>query len=395
MKKEMVEEIGNDIKEKKKMSKDYEAKVNKRIFSNVLLAILVLAYLVLLILGFKNIEENILIVDLKVFSVGILCVAVVLFEKSYKKEDGKLCLYGVEMLLLAIMTLGGIYVLKIVPHLFVMMVSALAVLVAFYYIIKSIGIYGRSKKKYVKDQNDIKDIIKPEEPEKIETKKKKYAEENISYTDPIETLNTIETKEKEIVPKEAKAKKEEKIKKAKKNVVKGKEKKNLAEIEKENAPEKEKIEIKEENVVENSMNEKLEMLERRIKANSQRMNETTNKVNRTKTKEANLEPTEKKVVQKPEKKTEEKKEVKVEKTKKSESPKKTEAKKTANKANKTSKTTKIATKKQTVTENKKVELTEKKISEKVQKEDTNGPKTIPMSPFDMEIAGITPEDLNK
>ena len=127
MKKEMVDEIGNNIKEKKRMSKEYETAVNKRIFSNILIGVLVLAYLILIILGYQNIDSSIFIVDLKVFSVGILCLSIILFERSYKKENGKLCVYGIEMLLLAVLTLGGIYVFQIVPDIFITSVSITAV----------------------------------------------------------------------------------------------------------------------------------------------------------------------------------------------------------------------------------------------------------------------------
>ena len=69
MKDRMVEELGRNIEDKKTMSKEYEGKVNKRIFSNILIAIVTLLYLIILILGSTNIDKDIFIVDLKVCSI--------------------------------------------------------------------------------------------------------------------------------------------------------------------------------------------------------------------------------------------------------------------------------------------------------------------------------------
>lgn len=86
MKEQLVEEIEKDIKEKNTMSKEYEGKVNKRIFSNILIAIVILIYLILITIGSRNIENNIFIVDLKVFSI-ILSVASILILKEVIKQQ--------------------------------------------------------------------------------------------------------------------------------------------------------------------------------------------------------------------------------------------------------------------------------------------------------------------
>ena len=49
-----------------------------------------------------NIESSIFIVDLKVFAVSLLAVAIGIFEFAYKKDSGKAAIYGIEILFLAI-----------------------------------------------------------------------------------------------------------------------------------------------------------------------------------------------------------------------------------------------------------------------------------------------------
>ena len=157
MKKEIVEEMGKDIKERNTMTKEYEGKVNKRIFSNILIAIIMSAYLMVLLLGNQNIERNIFLVDLKILSIVIALISIIIFERSYRKSDRRLCLYGVEFLLLAFMSLTSVYILQMAEDIFMTVICSLTVGVAVYYIIKSIGIYVRSKKKFVESQNDIND----------------------------------------------------------------------------------------------------------------------------------------------------------------------------------------------------------------------------------------------
>ena len=173
MKEEIVEELGKDIKDKQTMSKEYEGKVNKRIFSNILIATVMLVYLIIVILGSKNIENDIFIVDLKVCSIFLSLLSIFIFERSYKSANGKLCIYGIETLVLAILTLIGVYVFQIIGELFTPLISAVAIIGAIYYLIKSIGIYTKSKKDYIKSQSDINEIVREELPETVETKRRR------------------------------------------------------------------------------------------------------------------------------------------------------------------------------------------------------------------------------
>ena len=98
----IIEEIEKEKKQRKKMSKEYEKKANKKIFRNVIIAIVILAFCILKILGYINIKEDIFIVDLKVFSISILIFAIILFERSYKNIDLELFTHGLESLFVAI-----------------------------------------------------------------------------------------------------------------------------------------------------------------------------------------------------------------------------------------------------------------------------------------------------
>lgn len=178
-KEDIVTKIEKDKKEKKKLPKEVANKINKRLFSNIMIAIIIMIYFILISLGNVNIEQSAFIIDLKVFSITLLVLAVIIFEKSYKKDDGVLCLYGIETLVLAIVTLLSVYVNLLLHERFIGLVSIASFGFAIYYVVKATAIYIRDRNKYIKNQSDITEIIKPEEPEKAETRLKKSEVEKI------------------------------------------------------------------------------------------------------------------------------------------------------------------------------------------------------------------------
>lgn len=176
---DIVEKIEKVKKEKKKIPKEVANQINKRLFSNILIAVVIMIYFILISLGNVNIEQPAFIVDLKVFSITLLVLSVIIFEKSYKKDDGALCIYGIETLVLAIITLLSVYVNLLINEKFVGLVSIASFGFAIYYVVKATLIYIRDKNAYIKGQNDITEIIKPEEPEKVKTRLKKSEVEKI------------------------------------------------------------------------------------------------------------------------------------------------------------------------------------------------------------------------
>lgn len=155
------EEIKNIFKRKKAIPKEDLKEINKPVFYNILVAIIVLVYFIFLILGFNNIEKNVYQTDLKVFSMCILFLAIILLEKAYKKDSGTLAIYGIETIVIAIITLALIYVEFMASANYINIVLTISYILAIYYVIKSIIIYIRRRKKYF--VNNMKDMINTDE----------------------------------------------------------------------------------------------------------------------------------------------------------------------------------------------------------------------------------------
>lgn len=222
MKKEMVEKIESEITQKTKLPDDIKEQARKNIFTNIIIAIIAISYFIFLILGSAGSTKNVRIVDFNIFSIIILGLAICLFEIAYKKDNGAIAMYGVEALTIALTILFLPYVIFEVSEAhkkYYLMVSSY---IGIYYIIKCIYISVKTKKKYLDEASDIKEIVKKEN----KRRNVQYEEEKTEDTQKViekveedkkENLKSEEKGQIEEVKKEKKpAKKENKTTKAKK-----------------------------------------------------------------------------------------------------------------------------------------------------------------------------------
>ena len=136
------------------------SKINTNIFINILIATGVLIYFYFLNLGYINIEKAIFIMDLKVLGFANLAIAIIIFEIAYKKDTGKLAIYGIEALVLAIVTIYLINPYYYMPSEFKKIPVLMPFAFLLYYVAKSIIIHIRGRKQYIKDLSDINEITK-------------------------------------------------------------------------------------------------------------------------------------------------------------------------------------------------------------------------------------------
>ncbi len=156
---EMQKVLKQEIKSKKTVTEEQQKKMNGEVFKNIIIAIAIVLFLNCIILGFINIENSIFIVDLKVFAVSLLAVAIGIFEFAYKKDSGKAAIYGIEILLLALCMLAFIYIDIMLNSKFVIIAVLLTYAIAIYYTAKSIIVYKKMKKQYLIDSIK-KEIVK-------------------------------------------------------------------------------------------------------------------------------------------------------------------------------------------------------------------------------------------
>lgn len=153
-------EIINQIKQKKKFPEDVKNKVISQILECVLSAIIVYSYFIFLELGAKNIHNNIYVTDLKVFSVSFAVLAVVFLEKGYSNKNSKKICIGIEILIVAILTMLLQYCALYFSTRYRIIIPIFAILYNIYFFLKTLVMIRNIKSEYKRNSNDIKEIVK-------------------------------------------------------------------------------------------------------------------------------------------------------------------------------------------------------------------------------------------
>ena len=157
---EKLEKIEQEIKKQKTISVEKRKKINKKIFVNVLVAISIVLYFIFINLGYANLELEKYLIDLKVFSIVTIGITIVLFERAYKKDSGEITIFGIETLVLSIITLLTSYYCVVYSNKYPYIINCIAVLFGLYYVVKSTIIYLKMKKKALYASGDIHKIVK-------------------------------------------------------------------------------------------------------------------------------------------------------------------------------------------------------------------------------------------
>lgn len=163
MKKSTIEKIEKEINEKTKLPNEVKEKIKNEIFINILIASTIILYFIFIVLGSFGSAKNVRAIDLNIFSILFLGIAIVLFEIGYKKDDGKLAIYGIESLVVAIFTLFLPYIIFELDATNKKHYLMASIYIATYYILKSIIISTKIKSKYMNNNiSDVKEIVKKE-----------------------------------------------------------------------------------------------------------------------------------------------------------------------------------------------------------------------------------------
>lgn len=163
MKKKQLETL-EKINEERKLNKETREKIAKKALKNLLLATGILLFFAILKLIAINLEKKLAILIYREASVGVFVVTLILFEVAYKKDDDNLAITSIEMFFLSVATLLTPYTLISRTSIYT---STVGVYFAIYYAIKNFIIYRNEKNSYLKEKNDINEIIKKESQDEL------------------------------------------------------------------------------------------------------------------------------------------------------------------------------------------------------------------------------------
>lgn len=149
--------------------------IRKKVFENLIIAIAVMLYFIVINFSYLRMEEEMLEKGLKIASLITLFFSIILWEIAYHKDSGKIAIHGIEILILAFHTLTIWQIVNKMNISFDTYILFSTYAFAIYYILKSILIYTNEKRKYLKSLSDIHEIVS-KEPIKKEAKKRENKE---------------------------------------------------------------------------------------------------------------------------------------------------------------------------------------------------------------------------
>lgn len=149
--------------------------INKKVFENIIIAVILMIYFIGInyLYNYNVLDENKINLVLKVASMVMMSIGIVIFEIAYRKDSGKLAINGIEAIVIAAHTLSVSYVVQVSDLYFDNYILISSYIVSIYYVMKSIFVYTREKKKYLNSLSDIREIVNDKPQKKEATKKKK------------------------------------------------------------------------------------------------------------------------------------------------------------------------------------------------------------------------------
>ena len=146
-------------------------KVSFNVYQNILIAIVIMIYFIIINSIYYRIDNPMLLIILKVLSIVILFFGIIVLEIAYRKENGKLGINAIEIIVLAGHTLSITHIVQLQKFEFANYILVSSYLFSIYFIFKSIIIYTKEKRDYLNSLSDIREIVVNDPVKKTATKK--------------------------------------------------------------------------------------------------------------------------------------------------------------------------------------------------------------------------------
>lgn len=146
-------------------------KISFNVYQNILIAIVIMIYFIGINSMYYKLETNNLLIILKILSMAILFMGIIVLEIAYRKENGRLGINAIEIIILAGHTLSTAHIVALQKFHFANYILVSSYLFSIYYLFKAVFIYTKEKRDYLKSLSDIKEIVANDPTKKTATKK--------------------------------------------------------------------------------------------------------------------------------------------------------------------------------------------------------------------------------
>ena len=138
-----LKEEKNEKKIQSEKENEMKNKINKEIFSNIIIAIILLAYFFIIPIIYNRFLQNKIFEYLEIPAIIFFVVGLYFLERSYKKDSGKIFLRGIEFVIISGHTLSIQYIVTKYNFDFQLYLTVSSYVFAIYYVLKSIIIYTK------------------------------------------------------------------------------------------------------------------------------------------------------------------------------------------------------------------------------------------------------------
>ena len=153
--------------------KEVDEKYLKKIYINVLKAIIVVVYFLVMNLACENMETQYFERGVQLCTMIFLFISIFFFELAYRKDEDDLAIQGIEVLILSAFTLTSKHISKKFNFDFKNYSLVASYIYAIYFVLKGIVVYTKGRREIAENLSDIREIVKKDEPIKKEATKKK------------------------------------------------------------------------------------------------------------------------------------------------------------------------------------------------------------------------------
>lgn len=175
--------------------KEVSEKYMKKIYLNVLKAIIIVLYFFVLNVACENVNPQYLEKGIELCTMILLFISIFIFEWAYRKDDDYLAIQGIEILILSAYTLTSQHITKKFDFPLKNYLLVASYIFAIYFILKCIVVYTKGRKEMAENLSDIKEIVQKDEPVKKEATKKKKEDVKEEELEEIKEEKTQEIKE--------------------------------------------------------------------------------------------------------------------------------------------------------------------------------------------------------
>ncbi len=167
--------MAQEIEEKRKLPQEIKEGIDKTFFYNNIMAIVIMLYFVVINISYKLFNDLAFERIMKYLEIIMIIGTIIVFELSYRKDNMKIALIGIEVLICSLLSVYIPYIYLYTNPIYRNMMIIIPIFFAIYYIGKTIVAYILREYKHRSNLSDVKEIISYEE-------NKSYLEEESTKT---------------------------------------------------------------------------------------------------------------------------------------------------------------------------------------------------------------------